>query len=125
MGISVDESSSGDLNTYEIEFGGEVVGTIGLDGKSLYLGTNTGVVEDASQKNGALADDNRFKNVWSNFSNDMTPALYVDLSGAIDMLENLSGEDLGFLSPIDNLAIASSALKGAIVPSSMLLVITP
>jgi hypothetical protein len=125
LGVNVNDTSSGDLTMYEFEVTNEVVASIGVDGKSLFIGTNSDAVDQAALKSGGLADDPAFKDIWSSFPNSMKPVLYVDLAQAISMLEGLSSTDLGVLTPITAFAVASSPLNGDTMSSSMLLVVTP
>jgi hypothetical protein len=124
-GMRVNDNSSGDLTYYEVEdkLSGDIVFGYGLYQHYLMLGTNGQLLEQATQNSDSLSQNNKFNDVWGNFSG-MKPMLYVDLAGIIDMAENLSGANLGILTPIDALAAANGNLQGRTTKTSIILFIS-
>jgi hypothetical protein len=122
---NVNENSTGNLTYYELEenVSSDVILGYGLYNRYLMLGTNGQTLEQATQNNDSLGQNTKFKDVWGNFSG-MKPVLYIDLAGIIDMAENLTGENLGILTPIDALAAASSNLSGSSTKTSIILFIS-
>ena len=113
--LSVDARSSDGLNIFAVteQFTG-LEAVYGAGNGYFFIASDERAVEDVFSGEASLSDNESYQAVWDEFPGDVSPVLYVDISGAMDAADQAGSviggsveEAIPLLGPIEFLALGS------------------